>query len=194
MCRAGSASPACLRITIFDKSSKSTGFVWINKERASRAHGPRRERTQSEEPSPFMSLHCIWSIQPSSIGAVPMIRFSAWHDKCLPASAFVAMKDKTLVVVFPSAEVCNNIMITFTGVDSAAPPAPFCSLHLFSFSSHRRDRLSTFCVVSMTFKPPYIKSVSITRSGGSALTIAEILDQSLVILLEGSTYFLRMKK
>lgn len=115
MCRAGSASPACLRITIFDKSSKSTGFLWINKERASRAHGPRRVRTQSEEPSPFMSLHCIWSIQPSSIGAVPMIRFSAWHDKCLPASAFVAVKDKTLVVVFPSAEVCNNIMITFTG-------------------------------------------------------------------------------
>lgn len=144
-----------------------------------------------------MSLHCIWSIQPSSIGAVPMIRFSAWHDKCLPASAFVAMKDKTLVVVFPSAEVCNNIMITFTGVDSAAPSAPgmiLLSCALFFFFSSEEPPIYLLRCVRWRSSPHILKAYLSLESGGSALTIAEILDQSLVILLEGSTYFLRMKK
>lgn len=149
-----------------------------------------------------MSLHCIWSTQPSSIGAVPMIRFSAWHDKCLPASAFVAMKDKMLVVVFPSAEICNNIMITFTG--APVPPFPLLShsrhsSHLFSFSSSERSfAYPPHCHRWRRRSIPIylygIKSVSITRPGGSALATVEIPYQSLVTLLEGSAYFLTIKK
>lgn len=74
----------------------------------------------------LIRLHCISRIQPSSIGSVPMIGFSARHDKCLPASALVAMKDRILVVVFSSLEVCNKITTT-------SPPV-FPAIFLLSLS------------------------------------------------------------
>lgn len=130
-----------------------------------------------------MSLHCIWSIQSSSIAAVPKSRFSAWHDKCLPASAFVAMKDKTLVVVFPSSEVCNNIMMTYI--------VAHIYIVFFFIATTNRPALSSAPIVLTCSPSPYIKHVSITR--GSALTVVEILDQSLVTLFERMAYFLTMK-
>ena len=52
----------------------------------------------------------------SSIYGVFIIGFSARHDKRLPASSLVAVKDKTLLVVFKSLEVCNiiNVDVNYT--------------------------------------------------------------------------------
>lgn len=52
-----------------------------------------------------VSLQCILRIHSSSIGSISIIGFSARHDKCLPASIFVGLNDKTLVVVFPSLDI-----------------------------------------------------------------------------------------
>lgn len=81
----------------------------------------------------YLRLHCISSIQTSSIGAEGMIGFSARHDKCFPASSLVAIKDKTLVVVLPSFVVCNGIrsyIYIFASVDQN-----FISFHIYSLYS-----------------------------------------------------------
>lgn len=80
----------------------------------------------------LIRLHCISSTQSSFIDSAPMIGCSARHDNCLPASALVAMKDKILVVVFPSLEVCNSIIIT----SLCAITFSSCYFYFLSFLSY----------------------------------------------------------
>lgn len=65
-----------------------------------------------------------------------MIEFSARHDKCLPASALVAIKDKTLLVVFPSLEVCNNVADNFYSFSLFFLLFIFLSPYLYLTSFH----------------------------------------------------------
>jgi len=102
------------------------------------------------------------------------------------------MKDKTLVVVFPSAEICNNIMIAF--IDSwprrRSCRRPTLFIRFFLVAPVDPDPSAYFppCVDGIpTFRPPHAlkANLSVDRRGGSPmLTIGEIPDQSLVNVLD----------
>lgn len=109
-----------------------------------------------------------------------MIEFSARHDKCLPASALVAIKDKTLLVVFPSLEVCNNV-----ARNNFYSFSPFYLLFYLIFALFPSILISLALSYIFPQYELYIRQKLIyhRQEGKNARTRVKILDRSVLFLI-----------